>query len=61
MGRYSLDCRETPSVAGCTLRMEADAADELLEAAVQHAIAVHEHQDSDELRQSLRAGMKQTV
>jgi hypothetical protein len=34
--------------------MSADSDDELLEAAVQHAVAVHGHQDSADLRQQLR-------
>jgi predicted small metal-binding protein len=32
----------------------ADSADELVAAAAQHAVAVHKHQDTPELRQSLK-------
>jgi predicted small metal-binding protein len=38
----------------CTLMMSADSEAELLEAAVQHAVAVHNHQDTPELRDQLR-------
>jgi predicted small metal-binding protein len=58
MGCKYLDCRNTPSVSGCTLAMAADSEDELVEAAVQHAVAVHEHQDTPELRELIREGMQ---
>jgi predicted small metal-binding protein len=38
----------------CTIAMSADSEEELLEAAVQHAVAVHQHNDSPELRNQLR-------
>ena len=41
MGRKFIDCREYPSEMNCTLALSADNEDELLEAAVQHAITVH--------------------
>jgi predicted small metal-binding protein len=34
--------------------MSADSENELLEAAVQHAVAMHNHQDTPELRAQLR-------
>ena len=58
MGRKYVDCREVPSEAKCTLALAADSEDELLEAAVQHAVAVHKHQDTSELRQMIRSAMK---
>jgi len=54
MGRKYIDCREYPSEANCTVTLAADSEGELLEAAVQHAIAVHKHEDTPELRQQLR-------
>jgi predicted small metal-binding protein len=57
MGRKYIDCRETPSVSGCTVAIAADSADELVEAAVQHAVAVHGHDDTAELREAVRQGM----
>jgi predicted small metal-binding protein len=43
----------------CTLALVADSEEELLEAAVQHAVAVHKHQDSPEFRAELRKIFKQ--
>jgi predicted small metal-binding protein len=54
MARKYIDCREYPSESKCTLALSADSDDELLEAAVQHAVAVHGHQDSPAFRQQLR-------
>ncbi|WP_167171064.1 DUF1059 domain-containing protein [Saccharomonospora amisosensis] len=57
MTRKYVDCRETPSVAGCTLAMSGEA-DELMRAAVLHAVDVHGHTDDAQLRESLRAGLR---
>ncbi len=54
MARKYIDCREFPSEMNCTLAMAADSEDELLEAAVEHAVVVHKHQDSPEFRRQLR-------
>lgn len=54
MARKFIDCREYPSEMNCTMLMSADNEAELLEAAVQHAVAVHGHTDTPELRVSLR-------
>jgi predicted small metal-binding protein len=58
MGRKYIDCREYPSENNCTVAMSADSEDELLEAAVQHAVAVHQHQDTPELRAQLKTLFK---
>jgi predicted small metal-binding protein len=50
MARLTIDCRDHPSENNCTVSISADNKDELVEAAVQHAIAVHGHKDSKELR-----------
>jgi predicted small metal-binding protein len=42
----------------CTVLISADTQKELLEAAVQHAIAVHGHEDSPELRHELAKMIK---
>jgi predicted small metal-binding protein len=52
--RKYIDCREVPSETGCTVAISADSESELLEAAVQHAIAVHNHEDTPELRTMIR-------
>ncbi len=58
MTRKYIDCRDYPSEMNCTVLLAADSDDELLEAAVQHAVAVHGHTDSPELRAQLRALFK---
>jgi predicted small metal-binding protein len=59
MTRKFIDCREVPSESNCTLALSADSEDELVEAGVQHAVAVHRHQDSPELRVMLRSAIKE--
>jgi predicted small metal-binding protein len=58
MARKYVDCRETPSVMNCTVAIAADSEDELVEAAVNHAVSVHSHEDTPELRQMVRQGIK---
>ena len=53
MGRKYVDCREFPSEMNCTVAISADSDKELIEACVQHAVAVHGHKDTPELRQQL--------
>jgi predicted small metal-binding protein len=57
--RKSIDCRDYPSESGCTLRIEG-AEDEVLDAAVNHAIAKHGYADSPELREEIRKLLKTT-
>lgn len=59
MARVHIDCREFPSEMKCTLAVVADSEEELLEAAVQHAVAVHQHEDSPEFRTELRKCFRQ--
>lgn len=59
MTRKYVDCRETPSVNNCTVAIAADSDDELVEAAVQHAVAVHDHKDTAELRGAIRQHLKE--
>jgi predicted small metal-binding protein len=58
MQRKYIDCRAFPSDTQCTIAISADSENELLEAAVQHAVAVHGHTDSPELRDMIRAAMR---
>lgn len=53
MLRKFIDCRDFPSETGCSVAIFADSEDELLEAAVQHAVSVHGHRDTPELRVQL--------
>ena len=53
MTRKTIDCRAIPNDVGCTLAISGQP-DELVAAAVQHAVAVHGHADTPELREQLR-------
>ena len=59
MPRKFIDCRAYPSEMNCTIAISADTEKELLEAAVQHAVAVHKHTDTPELRQMIKGAMKE--
>lgn len=50
MLRKYIDCRDYPSEMKCTVMISADSEAELMEAAVQHAVAVHHEHDTPELR-----------
>ncbi len=58
MGRKYIDCRAFPSEMNCSITIFADTEAELLDAAVQHAVAVHGHQDTPELREQLRSAIR---
>lgn len=59
MARKFIDCREYPSEMNCTLVLSADSEEELVEAARQHAITVHKHADTPDLRTLLRSAIKE--
>ncbi len=58
MGRKFIDCREIPSDVKCSLAIVADSVDEVVNAAVLHAVAVHKEKDTPELRDGIRALIK---
>ncbi len=58
MTRKYIDCREIPSETQCSVAISADTEREVLEAAVQHAVAVHHHYNTPELRQLIKRGIK---
>jgi predicted small metal-binding protein len=58
MPRQYVDCREIPSDTKCTVAIAADSESELIEAAVQHAVAVHGHTDTPEFRKQLASAIK---
>ncbi len=58
MSRQYIDCREFPSAMNCSVALSADSDKELLDAAVQHAVAVHGHTDTPELRRQLTSMFK---
>ncbi|WP_256104537.1 DUF1059 domain-containing protein [Streptomyces sp. ODS05-4] len=53
MSRKVADCRRFPSESGCTLTITGEE-EEVLRAAADHAVAVHGHADSPELRDQVR-------
>jgi predicted small metal-binding protein len=59
MPRKYIDCRLFPSDTKCSIAISADTVDEVVEAAAQHAVTCHKHQDSPQLRQQLRACIKE--
>ena len=56
-GRKIIDCRLFPSEKNCTLAISGTE-DEVLDAAVEHAISVHGHTNSPELREQIRTMLK---
>lgn len=56
MTRKMIDCRAVPNEIGCTLTI-AGQEEELLDAAVAHAVAKHGHRDTAELREGLRSAL----
>jgi predicted small metal-binding protein len=57
MSRKVMDCREVPSESNCTLTISGDE-DEVVRAAVMHAVDVHGHQDTREFRDEVRRSLK---
>lgn len=53
MSRKVVDCRTIPNEVGCTLAISGEER-EVLDAAVVHAVTVHGHKDTPELREQLR-------
>jgi hypothetical protein len=60
MARMSIDCRNYPSEKNCTVAISADTRQELVDAAAQHAVAVHGHTDTPELRAELARMCKES-
>ena len=57
MTRKYIDCREMPSEMNCSVAIAADTDQELIDAAVQHAVAVHGHKDTPEFRKEIMGAM----
>ena len=56
--RKYIDCREFPSEMNCTVALSASSEQELLDAAVQHAVTVHGHKDTPEFRQQIKQAFR---
>ena len=55
--RKSIDCRDYPSENNCSLKISG-AEEEVLDAAVLHAISVHGHENTPELREQIKSMLK---
>jgi predicted small metal-binding protein len=55
--RKSIDCRNYPSEKNCSLKISGTK-EEVLDAAVQHAVSAHGHENSPELRDQIRLMLK---
>jgi hypothetical protein len=56
MARKMIDCRQIPSEINCTLTIAGEPED-VLDAAVTHAVDKHGHQNTPELREQLRGAL----
>ena len=57
MSRKFIDCREMPSISNCSMVMIGEP-EELERLAVFHSKDVHGHEDTPELREAIRSGMR---
>lgn len=58
--RKKIDCRDQPSEMNCTLVISGEE-EEVVRAASEHAVSVHGHTDSPELREQIRSSMKDEI
>ncbi|NOK33975.1 DUF1059 domain-containing protein [Corallococcus exercitus] len=57
MSRKTMDCREAPSESNCSLTITGEE-DEVMRAAVEHAVSVHGEKDGPALREMIRVSLK---
>ncbi len=55
--RKSIDCRDYPSEKNCSLKISGTE-EEVLDAAVQHAVSAHGHEETPQLREQIRSMLK---
>jgi predicted small metal-binding protein len=55
--RKSIDCRDYPSEKNCSLKISGTE-EEVLEAAVLHAVSAHGHENTPELREQIKSMLK---
>jgi len=55
--RKSIDCRDYPSEKNCSLKISGTEV-EVLDAAVQHAVLAHGHEETPELREQIKSMLK---
>jgi predicted small metal-binding protein len=55
--RKSIDCRDYPSEKNCSLKISGTE-EEVVDAAMQHAVSAHGHENSPELRDQIKSMLK---
>jgi predicted small metal-binding protein len=55
--RKSIDCRDDPSEKNCSLKISGTE-EEVLDAAVQHAVSAHGHEETPALREQIKSALK---
>ncbi|TJZ41931.1 DUF1059 domain-containing protein [Streptomyces piniterrae] len=58
--RKMIDCRDYPSEMNCSLVIAGEE-EELIRAAMEHAVSVHGHTAGPELREQIKSAMKDEV
>lgn len=56
--RYRVSCRDYPSESGCTLTLSGQE-EEVVRAAVLHAVDAHGHQETPELWEMIRSALRE--
>ncbi len=61
MARKYIGCTEVRQRTGqkCTVAMSADTTEELIEAAADHGVRMHGHEDTPEFRENIRSAIKE--
>lgn len=54
--RYVVDCRKYPSESNCSLTIAGER-DEVIRAASEHAVSVHGHEDTPQLRDEIAGSL----
>jgi predicted small metal-binding protein len=55
--RKSIDCKDYPSEKNCSLKISGTE-EKVLDAAVQHAVSAHGHEETQELREQIKSMLK---
>jgi predicted small metal-binding protein len=55
--RKSIDCRDYPSEKNCSLKISGTE-EEVLDAAVRHAVSAHGHEETPGLREQIKSMLK---
>ncbi|HXQ02517.1 MAG TPA: DUF1059 domain-containing protein, partial [Candidatus Udaeobacter sp.] len=55
--RKSIDCGDYPSEKNCSLKIS-DTQEEVPDAAMQHAVSTHGHEETPELREQIKSMLK---